>query len=143
VDDSGDALPLDTCFTLREGADITLVSWGAMIKETLEAADLLTEQAVSCEVIDVATVSPLDKETLLSSVSKTGRCVIVQEAPRNCSVGSEISSLISEQALLDLQAPVGRVSGYDTVMPYYKLENQYLPNVKDIMETVKQTLEFA
>ncbi len=143
VVDNGEALPLDRCFTLREGSDLTLISWGAMVKETLEAAEKLAEEDIHCEVIDVATVSPLDKETLLSSVSKTGRCVIVQEAPRNCSVGSEISALISEQALLDLQAPVGRVCGYDTVMPYYKLENQYLPNVKDIMETVKQTLEFA
>ncbi|WP_027856311.1 alpha-ketoacid dehydrogenase subunit beta [Marinobacterium jannaschii] len=143
VADNGEALPLDRCFTLREGSDLTLISWGAMVKETLEAAEKLATEDIHCEVIDVATVSPLDKETLLSSVSKTGRCVIVQEAPRHCSVGSEISSLISEQALLDLQAPVGRVSGYDTVMPYYKLENQYLPNVKDIMETVKQTLEFA
>ncbi len=143
VRDNGEALPLDTCFTLREGSDITLISWGAMIKETLEAADQLAEEGISCEVIDVATLSPLDRDTLLASVGKTGRCVIVQEAPRFGSLGSEISALIAEQGLLDLQAPVGRVAGYDTVMPYYRLENHYMPNTGDIVETVRQTLEFA
>lgn len=143
VEDSGEALPLDTCFTLREGADITLISWGAMIKETLEAADQLTEQGVSCEVIDVATLNPIDHETLLASVAKTGRCVVIHEAPRSCAVGAEISATIAEKGLLNLQAPVARVTGYDTVMPYYRLENQYMPNTADILDAVQTTLEFA
>lgn len=143
VEDNGIALPLDTCFTLREGSDITLISWGAMIKETLEAADKLAEEGVSCEVIDVACISPLDRETILASVAKTGRCVIVHEASRHLGVGAEIMATLCEQALLDLQAPPVRVTGYDTVMPYYRLENHFMPNTQDILDAVRQTLEFV
>ncbi len=143
VEDNGIPLPLDTCFTLREGSDITLISWGAMITETLQAADQLADQGVSSEVIDVASVSPLDSETLLSSVQKTGRCVIIHEAPRSGGVGAEISAILAEKGLLALQAPIARVTGYDTVMPYYRLEQHYLPNTQDIIETVQQTLAFS
>ncbi|WP_111497544.1 MULTISPECIES: alpha-ketoacid dehydrogenase subunit beta [Marinobacter] len=140
VEDDGEALPLDTCFTLREGDDVTLVSWGASIAETLEAADQLAEQGVSAEVIDVATVSPLDRETLLCSVAKTGRCVIVHEACRNGGVGAEVAASIAEAAFLDLQAPVVRVTGYDTIMPYARNEMAYLPQVADIVEAVEQVI---
>ncbi len=140
VTDNGDALPLDTCFTLREGDDVTLISWGASIMETLQAADKLTEQGISAEVIDVATVSPLDRETLLCSVAKTGRAVIVHEACRSGGVGAEIAASIAEAAFLDLQAPVVRVTGYDTIMPYYRNEQAYLPQVDDIVEAVEQVI---
>jgi pyruvate dehydrogenase E1 component beta subunit len=143
VEDSAQALPLGRCFTLREGSDITLVSWGAMITETLAAADKLKEQEISCEVIDVATVSPLDIHTILASVRKTGRLVIIHEAPKNIGVGAEISASVAENALLDLQAPIARVTGYDTVMPYFRLENHYLPNTQDIVDAAMQTLEFS
>ncbi|MGB0468607.1 MAG: alpha-ketoacid dehydrogenase subunit beta [Pontibacterium sp.] len=143
VKDNGIALPLDSCFTLREGTDITLVSWGAMIRETLEAADLLATEQISCEVIDVATLSPLDMNTILASVGKTGRCVIVHEAARNGGVGAEIVANLAEKSLLDLQAPPLRVTGYDTVMPYFRLENHYMPNTADIVDAVKQSLEFV
>ncbi len=143
VKDDGQALPLDTCFTLREGKDITLVSWGAMIKETLEAADTLKQQDIECEVIDVACMNPLDHDTILASVAKTGRCVVIHEAPKSCAVGAEISATIAERALLSLKAPVQRVTGYDTVMPYYKLEQQYMPNTADILAAVQTTLEFT
>ncbi|WP_428035385.1 alpha-ketoacid dehydrogenase subunit beta [Amphritea sp.] len=143
VEDNGEALPLDSCYTLREGADITLVSWGSMIKETLEAADQLAQQGISCEVIDVVTLNPIDHETILASVAKTGRCVIIHEAPKSCAVGAEISATLAERGLLSLQAPVARVTGYDTVMPYYRMENHYLPNTADIIDAVTATLEFA
>lgn len=143
VKDNGVALPLDTCFTLREGSDITLISWGAMITETLQAADQLASQGISAEVIDVASVSPLDSETLLASVQKTGRCVIIHEAPRSGGVGAEISAILAEKGLLALQAPIARVTGYDTVMPYYRLEQHYLPNTQDILESAQQTLAFS
>lgn len=142
VEDNGKALPLDTCFTLREGNDISLISWGSMIKETLEAASHLADEDIQCEVIDVATLNPLDRETILASVGKTGRCVIIQEAPLTCSVGSEIASILATEALLDLRAPIARVGGYDTVMPYFRLENQYMPDREQIIEAVKRTLEF-
>lgn len=140
VKDNGEALPLDVCFTLREGDDVTLISWGASIMETLKAADRLAEQGVSAEVIDVATISPLDRETLLCSVAKTGRAVIVHEACRNGGVGAEIAASIAEGAFLDLQAPVVRVTGYDTVMPYYRNEQNYLPGVDDIVTAVEQLI---
>ncbi len=143
VEDTGSALPLDTCYTLREGSDITLVSWGAMIKETLEAADQLAAQGVSCEVIDVVTLNPIDHATILASVDKTGRCVIIHEAPRSGAVGAEIAATLAEKGLLSLQAPVARVTGYDTVMPYCQMESHYMPNVADILDAVQATREFS
>ncbi|MBR9869856.1 MAG: alpha-ketoacid dehydrogenase subunit beta [Gammaproteobacteria bacterium] len=140
VQNNGEALPLDTCFTLREGDDVTLITWGACVMETLKAADKLAEQGVGCEVIDVATISPLDRETLLCSVAKTGRAVIVHEACRNGGVGAEIAASIAESAFLDLQAPVIRVTGYDTVMPYYRNEQNYLPQMEDIVHAVEQVI---
>lgn len=140
VADDGQALPLDTCFTLREGDDVTLISWGASIQETLQAADVLKTQGISAEVIDVATISPLDRDTLLCSVAKTGRAVIVHEACRSGGVGAEIAASIAEGAFLDLQAPVVRVTGYDTVMPYYRNEMHYLPGKDDIVAAVEQVI---
>jgi len=142
VPDNGEALPLDLCYTLREGSDVTLVSWGAMIKETLEAADVLAEKGISAEVIDVATIKPLDSATILESVARTGRCVIVQEAARTCGVGAEIAALLAGEGLLHLMAPVQRVAGYDTVMPLFRLENQYMPSVQRIVDATQKTLEF-
>lgn len=143
VMDDGKALPLDKCFILKEGSDITLVSWGAMMHETLIVARQLEQQGVSAEVIDVATIKPLDMETILNSVQKTGRCVIVHEAPLTCGVGAEIAAQLAEKALLFLQAPVKRVTGYDVVVPYFKLEKQYIPSQQRILDAVKQTMEFA
>ena len=144
VEDDGEELPLDMCFVLREGNDVTLVTWGAMTKETLEAADKLAEQGISAEVIDVATISPLDMDTIYESVAKTGRCVIVQEAPKNCGVGAEIAAnLADSKGLYSLQAPVKRVAGYDTVMPLFKLEKKYMPSVDRIVKAVNETLEVS
>ena len=143
VVDDGQGLPLDTCFTLREGTDLTLVSWGAMVHETLLAAKQLEEIGVAAEVIDVATISPLDMDTIRRSVEKTGRCVVIQEAPRSFGVGSEISARIAEEALLYLRAPVQRVAGYDTPMPYPGNESLYMPSVADIVDAATATLENA
>ncbi|HET7675269.1 MAG TPA: alpha-ketoacid dehydrogenase subunit beta, partial [Gammaproteobacteria bacterium] len=96
VPDNGEALPLDTCFVLREGDDVTLVTWGAMTHETLKAAEALAKEGVSCEVIDLATIWPIDYETILGSVEKTGRLVVVHEAPRSCGVGAEIAAEVAE-----------------------------------------------
>ena len=142
VPDNGEALPLDKAFVLREGDDITLITWGAMIKETLEAASNLVQKNISAEVIDVATISPIDFDTLLASVEKTGRCIIIHEAPRNCGVGAEIAAEIAEQSFLDLIAPVQRITGFDTVMPYFKLEKNYLPSAKQIVESAQRLMEF-
>lgn len=142
VPDNGEALPLDTCFILREGADLTLVSWGAALHETQQAAETLAnDYQIECEVIDVATIKPLDMETILRSVEKTGKLVIVHEAARTCGVGAEIAAQVAELGLMSLQAPIQRVTGYDTVMPYFQLEKQYLPSVKRIINTVQRTME--
>jgi len=142
VTDDGEALPLDSCFTLREGTDITLVTWGAMVQETLAAADALAEQGYAAEVIDVATLKPYDLDTILASVARTGKCVVVTEAPRTASFASEIAAAISEQGLLSLMAPVLRVTGYDTVVPLARLEKHYIPSVERIVDAAVRTIQF-
>jgi 2-oxoisovalerate dehydrogenase E1 component beta subunit len=140
VADDGTALPLDLCFRLREGSDVTLVTWGAMTFEVLRVADQLQKDGVSCEVIDLATLSPIDHDTILESVAKTGRLVIVHEAPRNCGIGAEIAAHVAEHGLYDLQAPIQRVTGYDTIMPLFRLEFDYIPSVARITDAVRSTL---
>lgn len=141
VEDDGQALPLDTCFLLRDGTDVTLVSWGGALQETLAAADRLAEEGVAAEVIDVATLKPLDMDSILASVAKTGRCVIVHEAARTSGFGAEIAANIAEHGLYSLLAPVQRVTGYDVVMPLPRLEHHYLPSVERIVAAVKKTME--
>lgn len=143
VPDNGKALPLDVCFTLRTGNDVTLVTWGAMVKETMAAAESLAKEGIQAEVIDVATIKPLDIATILASVEKTGRCVIIHEAPRTCGVGADISAQIGELGLMSLKAPVQRVTGYDTIVPYAKMERYYLPTENEIIEAVNNIMEFA
>ena len=140
VPDDGEALPLDVCFVLRDGADVTLVTWGAQVKETLEAAEALEKEGISAEVIDVATLKPLDFDTIHESVKKTGRCVIVHEAPRTAGFGAEIAAQLAEKAMFDLVAPVERVTGYDTHIPLFRLEMKYLPSVEKIIAATKRTL---
>jgi 2-oxoisovalerate dehydrogenase E1 component beta subunit len=142
VENNGEALPLDSCFTLREGIDVTLVSWGASIKETLEAASELAQLGIDAEVIDVATISPLDIDTILDSVTRTGRCVIIHEAARSFGVGAEIAAQLASEGITSLLAPVKRVTGFDTVMPLYRHEEDYLPDVNRIVEAVKQSMEY-
>ena len=143
VADDGQALPLDRCFVVREGRDITLIGWGAMMTEVLTAADRLAEEGVSAEVIDVATLKPLDMETILGSVSRTGRCVIVHEAPLTGGFGGEIAARLADRGLVDLLAPVKRVAGYDTVMPLSRLETHYLPSAARIVAAARQALDYA
>jgi pyruvate dehydrogenase E1 component beta subunit len=141
VADSGEALPLDVCFVLREGTDLTLVSWGASVVDCLAVADTLAESGVSAEVIDVATLRELDTGTLLDSVAKTGRCVIVHEAPLRGGFGAEIAALLAGPGLMSLLAPVERVAGYDTVMPLARLEHRYLPGPERILAAARRVLE--
>ena len=143
VADDGAEQPLDVCFTLREGRDVTLVSWGAMVKETLEAADALAQEGKSAEVIDVATLKPLDMATILASVEKTGRCVIVHEAAYTGGFGAEIAARLAERGLLSLLAPVERVTGYDTIMPLFRLEDSYMPTVDRVLAAARRVITFA
>ncbi|MGD2060221.1 MAG: alpha-ketoacid dehydrogenase subunit beta [Acidimicrobiia bacterium] len=125
----------------RAGDDITLISWGAMMKETRAAADRLGAEGVSVEVIDVRTLSPLDRDGIVDSVSKTGRAVIVHEAPLTGGLGGEIAASITERALYSLLAPVQRVAGWDTVFPLKRSEGRYLPSVDRIVDAASKTLE--
>lgn len=142
VDNNGEAYPLECCFIDREGSDITLISWGAMMHETRQAAELMEAEGISCEVIDLVTISPIDIRSIVESVEKTGRCVIVQEAPRTGGIASEIAAELAEKAMLSLLAPIGRVTGYDTVMPYARTEHRYMPNVDRIVDEIRKTMEF-
>jgi 2-oxoisovalerate dehydrogenase E1 component beta subunit len=142
VEDNGEVLPLDAAFVLREGRDVTLVSWGAMVKETLAAAEQLATENLEAEVIDLATLKPYDEETILASVSKTGRCVIVHEAARTGGFGAEIAALIAERALLSLLAPPARITGYDTVIPLPRLEQQYMPSIGRIVAAARNVCQF-
>ena len=141
VEDNGKALPLDVCYILREGSDATLVTWGAMTFETMKAADQMSRGGVSCEIIDLASISPIDYETILESVEKTGRLVIIHEAARTCGVGAEIAAIVAEKGMYDLKGPIRRVTGYDTVMPYFRREMDYMPSVKKITDAIRETLE--
>lgn len=134
-------IPIGQAKIVSEGTDITVVSWGASVFECLAALDKLPED-VSAELIDLRTIYPIDQDTIIQSVQKTGRCVIVHEAPKTCGMGAELSAIIQEHCFLYLKAPVQRVAGFDTVMPYYKLELEYLPNAERIGESIVQTLSY-
>ena len=143
VTDNGVAMALDQCVTLRTGTDVTLVSWGAMVYETLAAADALAAEDIAADVIDVATLKPLDMDTILASVARTGRCIIVAEAARTAGFAAEIAANLADDGLLTLRAPVQRVSGYDTVVPLARLENHYLPSTARIIGAVNKVLAFS
>ncbi len=135
-------VPLGSARLARPGRDVTLVAWGAMVREAERAAEALSGEGVDAEILDLRTVSPLDTEAIVASVRKTGRCVVVHEAPRTCGLGAEISALLMEGALLQLRAPVARVTGFDTVMPLLKAEHFYLPDASRIVRAVRQVMAF-
>lgn len=135
-------IPLGEAKIVSEGSDITIVTWGAMVFQCLKAMDENVAEDVSVELIDLRTLYPLDIDRIVESVKKTGRCVVAHEAPKTAGLGAEISALIQEHCFLHLKAPVQRVAGFDTIMPYYKLELDYLPNAKKVGEAVAQTLAY-
>jgi len=141
VNDDGTALPIGQCLTWRTGDDVTLVSWGAAVQDCLTAAEQLASENISAEVIDVASLRPLDMDTILDSVQHTGRCVIVHEACRTGGFGAEIMARLAEEAFAALRAPPRRVTAPDVIVPYLKLEPYYLPGVADIIRTVHEVME--
>lgn len=142
VTDDGKTLPLDTAFTLRNGKDLTIVTWGAMLRETLAAADVLAEDSISAEVIDLATLKPYDEATVLASVKKTGRCIIVHEAARTGGFGAEVAACLAERGLMSLLAPVERVTGYDTIVPLLKLEQHFMPSIERIVSSARRVCAY-
>jgi pyruvate dehydrogenase E1 component beta subunit len=142
VPDEEYTVPIGQARMIQEGSDITVISWGAMVREVLRAAQTAAEEGIKAEIIDLRTISPMDEDTFLESVRKTGRALVVHEAPPTCGVGAEIIARINEKALLSLQAPVMRVTGFDTVMPLMKLENHYLPNPERILAGIRKVMAF-
>jgi pyruvate dehydrogenase E1 component beta subunit len=139
--DDGVALPLDKAQVVRPGDDVTVVTWGAMIHEARQATELLAQEKISCELIDLTSLSPIDHDTILESVAHTGRLVVVHEAARNIGLGAEIVATVAERALYDLLAPIQRVAGYDTVMPYFAMERAYIPGVARIADAIRTTMK--
>lgn len=135
-------VPLDEAAVTREGTDITVITYGAMVREAIKVADKLAEENISVEIIDLRTVAPLDVKTIIASVEKTGRVVVVQEAQKQAGVGAQVVSEISERSVLSLEAPIGRVSAPDTVYPFGQAENDWLPNANDIEAKVREIYEF-
>jgi pyruvate/2-oxoglutarate/acetoin dehydrogenase E1 component len=134
-------VPLGKARLACEGDDLTIVAYGAMVGVAERAADALAERA-SVEVLDVRTLKPLDEEALLASAAKTGRVVIVQEAPRTAGYGAELAAVLAEKAILDLRGPVLRVTGYDVPYPYWKLEDAYMPSVERVVDAASRLLDF-
>ncbi|MBE3668595.1 alpha-ketoacid dehydrogenase subunit beta [Vibrio navarrensis] len=141
VVDNGEALPLDTCFTLRKGRDLTLVTWGACVVESLQAARSLSAQGIEAEVIDLASIKPIDMNTILRSLEKTGRLLVVHEACRSGGVGAELIARVAESAMCMLKAPPMRVTGLDTVMPYYRNEEYFMIQEADIVQAARELVE--
>jgi pyruvate dehydrogenase E1 component beta subunit len=134
-------VPLGKARLAREGSDVSLVAYGAMVPLCERAADELAGEA-SVEVLDVRTLKPLDEDALLATAGKTGRVVIVQEAPRTAGFGAELAAILAEKAILDLRAPVLRVTGYDVPYPYWKIEDAYMPSLERVVDAMRKLLEF-
>ena len=143
VPDEEEVMPLGKAQMVQEGNDLTLVSWGAMMRQTLKAAaEIEKTRGTAIEIIDMLTISPLDGNTVCESVKKTGRCVIVQEAPRSFGVASEIIARINDKSLMYLEAPVNRLTGFDVVTPYFGREKNYIPTVSRVVRGIEETLDF-
>ncbi|HKJ60327.1 MAG TPA: alpha-ketoacid dehydrogenase subunit beta, partial [Halobacteriales archaeon] len=142
VPDEPYEVPLGEAAVRREGEDVSVFAWGAMTRPTLEAAENLAEEGIDAEVVDLRSVSPLDREALVASFEKTGRAVVVHEAPRTGGLAGEITAILQEEALLSQEAPVGRVTGFDTPFPFYALEDYYLPEPARIADGIRETVEF-
>ncbi len=143
VDNDGQALPLDTAQILQRGSDLTIITWGATVVDVMNAAVLLADAGIDAEVIDLATVKPIDLDTVVGSVRKTGRCMIVHEAPLTAGLGAEIAARVADEALISLVAPIKRVTGFDVVVPLPKLEAYNLPSVDRVVRTAAEMMEFA
>lgn len=135
-------IPLGAANVVKEGSQLTLITWGAMVREAREAARMAEEKKISVEIIDLRTISPIDDATIMESVKKTGRVVVVHEAARTCGVGAELMARINEKAFLYLQAPMERVTGFDIVIPYLKGEHYYLPNPVRIMDAIEKVMSY-
>lgn len=135
-------LPIGKAKIVQEGEDVTIVAWGAMVRDTQAAMDIAKEKGISAELIDLRTISPIDRETIIESVKKTGRIIIVHEAPKTLGLGAEIMAIVNEKAFLYLEAPPTRVTGFDTIFPLPKGEKHYIPTPERIAQTIEQVVKY-
>jgi pyruvate dehydrogenase E1 component beta subunit len=142
VPDETYTVPLGEAATRREGEDVSVFTWGAMTRPTMEAAENLAEEGIECDVVDLRTLSPLDEDAILESFKRTGRACVVHEAPRTGGLAGEITATIQEEALLYQEAPIQRVTGFDTPVPLYALEDYYLPEAARIEDGIRRAYEF-
>lgn len=141
VPEGDHVVPLGEARTVREGKDVTLVAYGSMVPLCESAIDALDGEA-TVELLDIRSLKPLDEDALLAAVAKTGRVAIVQEAPRVCGFAAELAAILAEKAILDLQAPVLRVTGYDVPYPYWTIEDAYMPSVERVVDAIRRLLAF-
>lgn len=143
VPDEPETMPIGKAQVVREGTDVTIISYGASMRPTLEAAEeLADDHGIEAELIDLLTIAPMDSETINASIRKTGRAVIVHEAPRSCGPGAEVVSRIVEDSLMYLEAPIKRVTGYDLTMPFFALEKYYIPDAKKVVSAAREVTSF-
>ncbi len=143
VPDEPEEMPIGKAHVARVGKDLTLISYGAMMRPTLEAAEQLAdEHQIEAEVVDLLTISPMDTETICGSVQKTGRAVIVHEAPRNCGPAAEVAARLAENSIEYLEAPIKRVTGYDVIMPFFANEKYFIPDARRVVKAAKEVLDF-
>lgn len=139
--DDGLSLPLERCLIHRRGEDLSIISWGACVQDVRQAADILHQAGIEAEIVDVATLKPLDRASLKASVAHTGRCLIVHEAPGSGGLGAEIAAWLGENLWSELHAAPRRLTGFDCIMPYARLEDRYLPSVQDIVDAARALVE--
>lgn len=142
VPDGDHVVPLGEARIVREGADATVVAYGSMVRVAEAAAERLADEGVAVHVLDLRTLRPLDRPGLLAAVRRTGRLVVVQEAPRTAGFAAEVAAIAAEEAMLDLHAPIERVTGYDVAFPYWRLEDVYLPSIERVAAAVRRTMEY-
>ncbi len=142
VPDEEYTVPLDKAAVKRDGTDVSIIAYGAMVREALKAADQLAKDGINAEVVDLRTVAPLDEETILASAKKTGRVVLVQEAQRRAGINNQVAGLIAEKGILSLSAPIAQVAAPDTPYPFGEAEGAWIPNARDIVAQVKETVNF-
>ena len=135
-------VPLDKAGITREGKDVSIITYGAMVRESIKTAEVLEKENIDVEIIDLRTVAPLDIATIIASVEKTGRVVVVQEAQKQAGVGAQVAAEIAERSILSLEAPIGRIAAPDTVFPFGQAEGAWLPNAKDIEDKVREIANF-
>lgn len=135
-------IPIGKAKVVKEGEDVTIITWGAMVRDVQLASNIVKDEGISPEIIDLRTISPIDRDTIIESVKKTGRAIIVHEAPKTLGVGAEVVSIINEKAFLYLEAPPTRVTGFDTIFPLPRGEKHYIPSPERIAKTIKEVVKF-